>query len=243
MAKTGIIKDKNNEDFYPHSYAEVIHTQDGSNVEAKLRDLFDLFYPVGSYYETKDADFDPAQTWGGTWTLESSNNELQVTELVRDYITSGVTTYSKSFGDITWADDIEIMIQLESNSAGGVGIQFNDKTSGNARSVIAANPANTPVSQKNNDEWVAYQTLHASVSSQIQLRCVSAPENNTNYRRIFVKSTSQEHLRIGSGAIQNANRLQKLNLTFRDGAAANRMLVVITAKRRMGQIFRYRRTA
>lgn len=243
MAKTGIIKDKDNDDFYPHSYAEVIHTQDGSNVEAKFREMFDLFYPVGSYYETKDANFDPAQTWGGTWTLESSNNELQVTELVRDYITSGVTTYSKSFGDITWADDIEIVIQIESNGTGGVGIYFNDKTSDNARSVIAATPNNAPGSQKNNDRWVAYHTIHASVSSQILLRCVSAPENNVNFRRIFVESTSHEHLRIGSGAIQNAQRLQKLNLTFQNGAAANKMLVVITAKRRMGQIFRYRRTA
>lgn len=35
----------------------------------------DFFYPVGSYYETSNADFDPNITWGGTWVLE---NEGQV---------------------------------------------------------------------------------------------------------------------------------------------------------------------
>lgn len=31
----------------------------------------DFFYPVGSYYETSNADFDPNVTWGGTWALET----------------------------------------------------------------------------------------------------------------------------------------------------------------------------
>ena len=33
--------------------------------------LLDLFYPVGSYYETSDKDFNPNVTWGGTWVLET----------------------------------------------------------------------------------------------------------------------------------------------------------------------------
>lgn len=35
-----------------------------------MRALFDFFYPVGSYYETSNADFNPNYTWGGTWILE-----------------------------------------------------------------------------------------------------------------------------------------------------------------------------
>lgn len=31
----------------------------------------DMFYPVGSYYETSDASFDPNASWGGTWELET----------------------------------------------------------------------------------------------------------------------------------------------------------------------------
>lgn len=37
-----------------------------------VRALFDFMYPVGSYYETSDIDFDPNDTWGGTWVLETA---------------------------------------------------------------------------------------------------------------------------------------------------------------------------
>ena len=34
--------------------------------------VLDLFYPIGSYYETSDTSFDPNTAWGGTWELEES---------------------------------------------------------------------------------------------------------------------------------------------------------------------------
>lgn len=34
--------------------------------------LLDLFYPVGSYYETSDTSFNPNNTWGGAWVLETA---------------------------------------------------------------------------------------------------------------------------------------------------------------------------
>lgn len=37
----------------------------------QMRALFDFVYPVGSYYETSDATFDPNTAWGGTWSLEA----------------------------------------------------------------------------------------------------------------------------------------------------------------------------
>lgn len=33
--------------------------------------LIDVFYPVGSYYETSDTSFNPNTAWGGTWSLEA----------------------------------------------------------------------------------------------------------------------------------------------------------------------------
>lgn len=32
--------------------------------------LLDLFYPVGSYYESSDTTFNPNTSWGGTWVEE-----------------------------------------------------------------------------------------------------------------------------------------------------------------------------
>lgn len=36
-----------------------------------LQGLLNLFYPVGSYYETSDTNFDPNVSWGGTWVQDT----------------------------------------------------------------------------------------------------------------------------------------------------------------------------
>lgn len=38
--------------------------------------LTDMFYPVGSYYETSNTDFNPNTSWGGTWELEEDGTAL-----------------------------------------------------------------------------------------------------------------------------------------------------------------------
>lgn len=47
------------------------HGKDGSAIVGTF-DPLNMFYPVGSYYETSDADFDPNTAWGGTWVLETA---------------------------------------------------------------------------------------------------------------------------------------------------------------------------
>ena len=44
---------------------------DNDFVSALTSFMLDTFYPVGSYYETTDTDFDPNESWGGTWVLEA----------------------------------------------------------------------------------------------------------------------------------------------------------------------------
>ena len=39
-----------------------------SNGDPSWRRLVDMFYPVGSYYETSNANFNPNTAWGGTWS-------------------------------------------------------------------------------------------------------------------------------------------------------------------------------
>lgn len=43
-----------------------------SSLTAERSNLIDLFYPVGSYYETSDINFDPNVSWSGTWVLDSN---------------------------------------------------------------------------------------------------------------------------------------------------------------------------
>lgn len=33
----------------------------------RMNDIWQAVYPVGSYYETSDNDFDPVKDWGGDW--------------------------------------------------------------------------------------------------------------------------------------------------------------------------------
>lgn len=47
--------------------------EDGiAELNTRISGLIDIFYPVGSYYETSDASFDPNNAWGGTWSLETA---------------------------------------------------------------------------------------------------------------------------------------------------------------------------
>lgn len=45
--------------------------------EANLKtEMLELFYPVGSYYETSDTSFDPNISWGGTWVEDTAGRVL-----------------------------------------------------------------------------------------------------------------------------------------------------------------------
>lgn len=39
-------------------------------------DLLNLFWPIGSYYETSDSNFNPNEMWGGTWTKDTAGQVL-----------------------------------------------------------------------------------------------------------------------------------------------------------------------
>lgn len=47
-----------------------------SNVVNTRANEIDLYYPVGTYYETSNADFNPNVEWGGTWEKEEDGTVL-----------------------------------------------------------------------------------------------------------------------------------------------------------------------
>lgn len=56
----------------------------GSDIKSYMNDtllpeierIFDIFYPVGTYYETSDSSFNPNEKWGGIWQLENDGTVL-----------------------------------------------------------------------------------------------------------------------------------------------------------------------
>ena len=59
----------------------------------------DYFYPVGSYYETSDASFDPNSAWGGTWVKEIAG-QVHVSAGT-GYSISGANTNTSDGGEKT----------------------------------------------------------------------------------------------------------------------------------------------
>lgn len=63
--------------------------------------ILNLFYPVGSYYETSDTTFDPNTSWGGTWVLETEGQVHISGSVSGTYQVSGATTDTSDGGSAT----------------------------------------------------------------------------------------------------------------------------------------------
>lgn len=77
------------------------HGKDGNAIVGTF-DPLNMFYPVGSYYETSDSSFDPNTAWGGTWVLEAEG-QVHVSAGAGYTIgnTGGSTTHHHSTGNHT----------------------------------------------------------------------------------------------------------------------------------------------
>lgn len=68
-----------------------------ANLNNNFTEILNLMYPVGSYYETSDATFNPNTAWGGTW-VEDSKGRVTVGQNTNDtsFDTIGETGGSKT---------------------------------------------------------------------------------------------------------------------------------------------------
>lgn len=57
-------------------YIPIVDNSEKETKKANISALLDLFYPVGSYYVTSDANFNPNESWGGTWNLDNDGTVL-----------------------------------------------------------------------------------------------------------------------------------------------------------------------
>lgn len=46
------------------------------NLNFNFTELINILWPIGSYYDTSDATFDPNTAWCGTWVLENDGTVL-----------------------------------------------------------------------------------------------------------------------------------------------------------------------
>lgn len=100
------LEDSNGDKIYPVSvlpdgqaYIEVTSTDPGEGsalaenhfvAVTSGTSLLDMFYPVGSYYETSNTSFNPNTAWGGTWQ-EDSTGRVTVAQDTGTFDTVGDT--------------------------------------------------------------------------------------------------------------------------------------------------------
>lgn len=123
--------------------------------------LLNIFYPVGSYYETSDTTFNPGTSWGGTWVLE--NPGIVHVSAGGSYSVSGAAGDSgkgtKDGGDATVTLNVN---QMPSHA----------HSIGSGRSLINANGAGTPCKAQAGSMGFAFQTEIADYTGG------NAPHNN-----------------------------------------------------------------
>ena len=76
--------------------------------------LIDVFYPVGSYYETSNTSFNPNIAWSGTWVLETEG-QVHVSAGA-NYIVNGAPTNTSDGGESTHVLSLEEMPSHNHNS-------------------------------------------------------------------------------------------------------------------------------
>lgn len=89
-AKQKYLKDENGQTFSPITSVNSIYGENGQT-------LLNLFYPIGSYYETSNGKFNPNESWGGTWRRDTNG-----------YVTVGCQDPDE--GGITSADNDRLLI-------------------------------------------------------------------------------------------------------------------------------------
>ena len=117
-----------------------------NSLNVSALNLVDVFYPVGSYYETSDTSFNPNITWAGTtWSLEtegqvhiggSANGTYQVSGALTNTTDGGETTHTLTVDEMPSHSHIR-------NANGGYNSNF---STGSGRTI----PTNNSTGDQNN---------------------------------------------------------------------------------------------
>nr|DAV53571.1 MAG TPA: hypothetical protein [Caudoviricetes sp.] len=178
---------------------------------------------------------------GEDWTLESSYQELQTVELYRRYLPNHTGAVVITLGDTSWADDIELAIQVECQADGKAALYFNGDTNADYFTHLIISMGDGVGFWRSLASASVFDFgFAANVSTQMTMRCVSAPENKINFRQVFFQSNSYRDVRCCGGCLKSPNAISEI-LFSASGNPIMNFFAVATAKKRMGVVYRYRR--
>ena len=198
-----------------------IATSGSANITASS--LINIFFPVGSYYETSDSTFNPNTSWGGTWSLESEG-KVHVSA-GSNYIiegTGGATTVSITPSG-SLADTPLSEKQVPSHNHGS-DVHGSD-------SVAAYMFYSRRYSTSTSNTATITQTAWASTGSEISQATgtggrfvATATDSLAGYRDLVTFNNTHTHTSVGSGTghnhtftgtAKNTNRMQPYIAIYR----------------------------
>lgn len=159
------------------------HFKDKANL---VRALFDFIHPVGSYYETSDTSFNPNNTWGGTWVLEtagqvhvSAGTGYSVSGALNNRSDGGATTSATGSHTLT-ASEIPAHTHGSKTLTGTINMRYGAVTGGDSGIIGSTD--------------TTWSGSHAIVSTTTQ--------SNPKYHHVTVTAT-HEHNSVGGGGGHN----------------------------------------
>lgn len=95
-----------------------------------IRDFLNVFYPVGSYYETSDTSFNPNTTWGGTWVEDTAGRTTVAYDSTQtEFDTIGETGGEKTH-TLTRAEMPDHAHGIATNGGSGISVGYNYQSPG-----------------------------------------------------------------------------------------------------------------
>lgn len=140
--------------------------------------ILDIFYPVGSYYYTSDANFNPNNAWGGTWVLVDPGT----------FLTAAGTGYTLgSTGGTATVTLTTNQIPAHTHGEASLSGSFNIRRWGSTGQGATITYA---------DGIVSHANLDASTNP------IGAGTSSTQYEKITIDAT-HTHNSVGGGAAHN----------------------------------------
>lgn len=125
-----------------------------------IASLLDIFFPVGSYYETSDENFNPNTAWGGTWTLEtpgavhtSAGYYFPISGATTDSFDGGLAQHKHTTGDFTLGTS---HIPAHTHGSKTISGNFSLRRAGSNLAIVIAG-TNTSVSQSGPADYTNLQ--------------------------------------------------------------------------------------
>lgn len=112
-------------------------------IKAYVDAVWDMIYPIGSYYETSDTSFNPNATWGGTWILETEGQVHVSGSANGTYQVSGALTNTTDGGEATHQLTVQEMPSHSHTWRGYYNVSGGSTGAVKSRNKIANDPLDT----------------------------------------------------------------------------------------------------